>query len=183
MRLVKQRIGDVQPLETCSIQTQWLAFILDHAFESMGMKTSRGPVEIVEAFLRQERQKFVQLKLKLIPVFRAMSFSQMMPWVSQVRPLILEDLREKSRRKKAPSELFVQDQKLSAKLVNAFVRRQEFRGCDVRLDVGSLYRPDSFPRASVNSGRWLWHVGQSYEFKEEDHINVLELKALVNSFE
>ena len=53
----------------------------------------------------------------------------------------------------------------------------------VRLDIGLFYRPDSVPRGSIDASRWLWHVGQSYAFKKEEHINVLELRALVNSFE
>ena len=41
-----------------------------------------------------------------------------------------------------------QDKKLSVALAAQYVRRQEFRGSDVRLDLGLLFRPDAFPRAS-----------------------------------
>lgn len=41
------------------------------------------------------------------------------------------------------------DLNLSVQLVQAFIRRQEYRGSDVCLDV------DAFPRATVNRHRWL----------------------------
>lgn len=40
-------------------------------------------------------------------------------------------------------QLMEEEKKLSAHLASAFVKRQKFRGSDVRLDLGSLY---SFPR-------------------------------------
>ena len=75
------------------------------------------------------------------------------------------------------------DMMLSTRIVAAFIRRQEFRGSDVRLDLGSLYRPDSFPRGGISPKRWQWHVGQSYPFTTNEHINVLELRALVNALQ
>jgi hypothetical protein len=67
---------------------------------------------------------------------------------------------------------------LSVQMVQAFIRRQEYRGSDVRLDVGTLYRPDAFPRATVNPHRWLWHEAHAYyPFRVEEHISLLELFA------
>jgi len=37
------------------------------------------------------------------------------------------------------------DLRLSSALVSQFCRRQEAKGCDVRLDLGTLYRADAFP--------------------------------------
>ena len=75
------------------------------------------------------------------------------------------------------------DKKLASQLVAAFMKRQEYRGSDVRLDVGTIYRPDSFPRATVNPHRWEWHEAHAYRFLEEAHINCLELRALINTIE
>lgn len=75
------------------------------------------------------------------------------------------------------------DRRLSVQMVNAFVKRQEYRGSDVRLDVGTLYRPDSFPRGTVSPHRWRWHVAHSYRFTQQEHINLLELRALIHTFE
>ena len=80
-------------------------------------------------------------------------------------------------------ELLQKDKQFSAKLVAAFIRRQEFRGSDVRWDLGSFSQPDAVPRGPIDPSRWLWHVGQSYPFQQSEHINVLELRALVQSFQ
>ena len=69
------------------------------------------------------------------------------------------------------------DLNLSVQMVQAFIRRQEYRGSDVRLDVGTLYRPDACPRATVNPHCWLWHEAHSYPSRVEEHINILELRA------
>eukprot|EP00435_Cladocopium_sp_Y103_P035992 s493_g9.t1 len=42
---------------------------------------------------------------------------------------------------------------LGARLVHQFLRRTEFRGSDVRLDLGITYRPDSIQRSSVDPRR------------------------------
>ena len=76
-----------------------------------------------------------------------------------------------------------EDKKLATQLVAAFIKRQEYRGSDVRLDVGTIYRPDSFPRATVNPHRWEWHEAHAYRFHQEEHINCLELRALINTIE
>ena len=75
------------------------------------------------------------------------------------------------------------DERLSQALVAAYIRRQEYRGSDVRLDLGSLYRPDSFPRGSIQANRWRWHTATAYRFRITEHINCLELRALVQGLE
>lgn len=67
------------------------------------------------------------------------------------------------------------DLKLATQMVNAFMRRQEYRGSDVRLDVGTLY-----PRATVNPHWWLWHEIHHYRFDRAEHINILELRAYIH---
>ena len=57
-------------------------------------------------------------------------------------------------------EIFEAGKRLSVKLVSAFIRRQELRGSDVRLDVGSCTGPrlsqeDRLTRQS-GSGTWAW---------------------------
>ena len=75
------------------------------------------------------------------------------------------------------------DLKLSSALVSQFCRRQEAKGCDVRLDLGTLYRADAFPRTTINPARWKWAVAHAYPFFGNEHINVLELRALLMAFE
>jgi site-specific DNA-cytosine methylase len=80
-------------------------------------------------------------------------------------------------------QLMEQSKELGTRLVSAFIRRQEMRGSDVRLDTGSLFRPDSFPRGSIDPWRWQWHVGLAYRFRHAEHINCLELRAILATFE
>lgn len=72
---------------------------------------------------------------------------------------------------------------LSQALVHHYLRRMELRGSDVRLDVGLFYRPDAAPRTSVDPGRWSWTVAHSYPFRTAEHINVLELRAILHTLE
>ena len=80
-------------------------------------------------------------------------------------------------------EVSSRDKRLSVALVSQFVRRQEYRGSDVRLDVGLLYRPEAYPRTSIDPRRWQWVEAHAYPFLTSEHINVLELRALVMAFE
>ena len=57
-----------------------------------------------------------------------------------------EEMERKSRSSKLLADELHDENKLSSLLVSAYVRRQEFRGSDVRLDISALYRHDSFPR-------------------------------------
>ena len=97
--------------------------------------------------------------------------------------LALSELELRSQQFLSEDKLYKQSRGLSEKLVSAFIRRQELRGSHVRLDVESLYRPDAYPRGSIDPSTWLWHVGLAYRFKHAEHINVLELRALVGSYE
>eukprot|EP00435_Cladocopium_sp_Y103_P024382 s733_g6.t1 len=100
------------------------------------------------------------------------------------RPVSLQaDWELSSHHFPTEEELYQHAKGLSVQLVSAFIRRQELRGSDVRLDVGSLYRPDSFPRGSIDASRWQWHVGLAWPFRHPEHINILELRALISSLE
>ena len=104
--------------------------------------------------------------------------------VASVAGALRWEAEERKGRSKALLEAdFHKSENLPKAVVSAFIKRQEFRGSDVRLDIGSVYRPESVPRGSVNPNRWIWHVGTSYPFKQESHINVLELLTIVHSFE
>ena len=125
------------------------------------------------------------------------SRKEMLPYQREKRPclrgrmmksglagdLALSELELRSQQFLSEDKLYKQSRGLSEKLVSAFIRRQELRGSHVRLDVESLYRPDAYPRGSIDPSTWLWHVGLAYRFKHAEHINVLELRALVGSYE
>ena len=48
--------------------------------------------------------------------------------------------------------------RLGQKMVHHFLRRTEYRGSDVRLDLGVIFRPDTAPRTSIDPSRWIWNV-------------------------
>ena len=72
---------------------------------------------------------------------------------------------------------------LSQQMVHHFLRRAEYHGSDVRLDVGLIYKPDAAPRTSVDPTRWVWTVGDAYPFKTAEHINILELRAILHALQ
>eukprot|EP00438_Fugacium_kawagutii_P035840 Skav200292 [mRNA] locus=scaffold2127:400532:404444:+ [translate_table: standard] len=72
---------------------------------------------------------------------------------------------------------------LGAHLVYQYLRRMEFRGSDIRLDLQVAYRPDAVARTSIDPRRWVWDVGQSYPWKYKRHINFLELQAILRALE
>ncbi len=71
----------------------------------------------------------------------------------------------------------------SQRLVHHYLRRMEFRGSDVRLDLGIVFRPDAAPRTSIDPSRWVWTVAHSWPYRQEEHINVLELRAILHTLE
>ena len=50
---------------------------------------------------------------------------------------------------------------LSIRLVRQFLRRTEFRGSDVRLDLGLIWRLDAVARKTINPKQWVWQVAQA----------------------
>ena len=72
---------------------------------------------------------------------------------------------------------------LMSKLVHLFLRRVELRGSDIRLDTGTLFRPDCCPRASVDPLKWEWRHCRAFKWRRSEHINVLEMKAALHAIQ
>ena len=72
---------------------------------------------------------------------------------------------------------------LMSRLVHLFLRRVELRGSDIRLDTGSLFRPDCCPRASVDPLKWEWRHCRAFKWKRSEHINLLEMKAALHAIQ
>ena len=66
-------------------------------------------------------------------------------------------------------------------LFHNLVRSSDYRGSDVRLDSGKLFRPASWPRRSIDTGRWVWYTMVAHRFERPEHINVLELRSTLLS--
>ena len=54
------------------------------------------------------------------------------------------------------------------------------KGTDIRLQPFKIYAPRVWPRMGLNTKFWCWKVIQNYPYKEQQHINVLELRSLLN---
>ena len=63
----------------------------------------------------------------------------------------------------------------------ALWRRANLRDTDVRLDEGVPFKAKAWPRATIDSERWLWKTVLKYRFNREQHINELELNVLVQA--
>ncbi len=72
---------------------------------------------------------------------------------------------------------------LMSRLMHLFLRRVELRGSDIRLDTGSLFRPDCCPRASVDPLKWEWRHCRAFKWKRSEHINLLEMKAALHAIQ
>ena len=71
-----------------------------------------------------------------------------------------------------PPEDFMESNQVkefSQRLVHHYLRRMEFRGSDVRLDLGIVFRPDAAPRTSIDPSRWIWTVAHSWPFRGGAH--------------
>ena len=65
-------------------------------------------------------------------------------------------------------------------LVYDLVKRTDMRGTDVRVDSGCPYRFKCWPRMSVSPGSWNWKDVRCFRFKQKQHINELEMLALLH---
>ena len=60
------------------------------------------------------------------------------------------------------------------------MRMSDSKGTDVRLSPFHVYQRKLWPRLSIETKFWRWQIRQSYPFRKEQPINVLELRALLN---
>ena len=72
---------------------------------------------------------------------------------------------------------------LGVRLVHQYLRRAEFRGSDVRLDLNVAYRPDAMVRTTIDPRRWVWKVAQAWKWQRREHINLLELRCILRTLE
>ena len=57
-------------------------------------------------------------------------------------------------------------------------------GTDVRLDVGVPFRAKAWPRAGISPAAWSWRivVGFPWQTHRAEHINLLELRAVLSTY-
>ena len=168
-----------------SFHTNTVAAIFDKVFAAMGLKKEKGVEKIVDSFVKSLDVPPEPDSLRDDPMSAGEDtlLGREDDEDSIAGEIAQERLSLCSHKFLTEDQIFEEGKTLSVKLVSAFIRRQELLWSDVRLDVGSLYRPEAFPRGSIDPTKWLWHVGLAYRFKHREHINVLKLRALVGTFE
>ena len=72
------------------------------------------------------------------------------------------------------------NQQLMTRLVHLFLRKVECRGSDIRLDTNSIFKPDSCSRSSIDPSKWEWEHCRSFRWRKSEHINLLEMKAVLH---
>eukprot|EP00435_Cladocopium_sp_Y103_P049740 s1238_g15.t1 len=166
-----------------SFHTNAVACLLDHALATMGLKARKGAKEIVESSMAQQITRAPAGEPPLVKnAGEEAELLKDVDTLSMGGALTAEALEKKGQSARLGEELN-EEKRLCSKLVAAYIRRQEYRGSDVRLDVGALYRPDSFPRGAISPYRWVWHKAHSFPYTVAEHINILELRSLVHTFE
>ncbi len=66
-------------------------------------------------------------------------------------------------------------------LHRCLLRRVNHTGSDVRITTGQVLNPKAFPRQSVEAQWWKWRPLFAYRWKKKDHINGLELRAILHA--
>ena len=61
--------------------------------------------------------------------------------------------------------------------LNALLRWSDFQGSDVRMDTGELMKPSQWPRRAIDPAKWSWYSILAAPFHDEEHINLLEVRA------
>eukprot|EP00438_Fugacium_kawagutii_P000280 Skav202689 [mRNA] locus=scaffold3222:42188:44050:+ [translate_table: standard] len=177
-----------------AFHTNSVACLLDHALSSMKLKQRKGVQAIVEASResqgpRPQEPKEAQLEgavsegeASFIPV-KNINMSGDDQSDDDVQSLFWGLDSETKATAALRTDVAEEEKKLAVQLVMAYIRRQEYRGSDVRLDIGSLYRADAWPRATVCPGKWHWQTAHAYRFSRPEHINLLELRTIIHTLE
>jgi hypothetical protein len=66
-------------------------------------------------------------------------------------------------------------------LTEAFLRRVQYRGSDIRMDVGVMLNPEAVPRMPISARKWRWRAVKGWAWKDTEHINVLEARAILQT--
>ncbi|CAK0803605.1 unnamed protein product, partial [Prorocentrum cordatum] len=75
----------------------------------------------------------------------------------------------------------VSDPDLERRLVFKYLRIASRGGADVRLDLQAPFRAKAWPRSGLQSNLWTRSIGRGFPWKQEAHINELEVGAAVNA--
>ena len=77
----------------------------------------------------------------------------------------------------------LQGQQRIQDLHRCLLRRTNHTGSDIRITTGTVMNPRCFPRQSVAADWWRWQKVFAYRWGKQEHINSLELRAILHSVE
>eukprot|EP00438_Fugacium_kawagutii_P030064 Skav225587 [mRNA] locus=scaffold901:108728:113061:+ [translate_table: standard] len=95
-------------------------------------------------------------------------------------PLSVKEFDEEAMQVEHPQDDLneeTQSKTLMSRLVGHFLRKVS----DIRLDSDVIFKPGSCPRSAVDPDKWEWRHGRAFKWRFQQHINLLELKALLHS--
>jgi hypothetical protein len=75
------------------------------------------------------------------------------------------------------------DKEEEARAVSLFGSKVNHTGSDVRVCTGELTNPRLFPRQAIWAALWKWRLMFQTRWKSPEHINQLELRAILLSLE
>eukprot|EP00438_Fugacium_kawagutii_P018972 Skav207124 [mRNA] locus=scaffold1369:302986:308136:- [translate_table: standard] len=177
-----------------AFHTNSVACLLDHALASMKLKQRKGVQAIVELSLESQGPRPKEPKEAELEGAVSEGEALFLPVKNvntggddqsddDVQSLFWGLDSETKATAALRTDVAEEEKKLAVQLVMAYIRRQEYRGSDVRLDIGSLYRADAWPRATVCPGKWHWQTAHAYRFSRPEHINLLELRTIIHTLE
>ena len=66
-------------------------------------------------------------------------------------------------------------------LSRILLTRVNHTGSDVRISTGEILNYKAFPRQGVEAAWWKWEPAFKFKWRHEEHINILELRAILQS--
>ena len=70
-----------------------------------------------------------------------------------------------------------------AQIHRGLLKRVNHTGSDVRISSGAILNPKNFPRQSAPAAWFVWKPLFAYKWSRADHINSLELRAIIHAVE
>ena len=89
----------------------------------------------------------------------------------------------KTLRYGTPVVVLEQSHKTVSDFNRFFLRRTNHTGSDVRIATSDILAPKQYPRQSVASTWWTWEEGFVTRWSKKEHINILELRAILLSLQ
>eukprot|EP00438_Fugacium_kawagutii_P027734 Skav224787 [mRNA] locus=scaffold764:4437:22368:+ [translate_table: standard] len=157
-----------------SFHTTTVALLLGPILGKLGaLSVVKGPDELLSALIMEHEESESEYSI-------AMDSSASMAHST----LSVKEFDEEAMQVEHPQDDLneeTQSKTLMSRLVGHFLRKVELKGSDIRLDSDVIFKPGSCPRSAVDPDKWEWRHGRAFKWRFQQHINLLELKALLHS--